>query len=123
MYQEIQRPNAPHRRDQVLALIIERIARSGTSPSYPEISRALSISETRAKQLVAQLIKLGAVERTPGEVRGLRVRDVAGSRAELEQVLRRLGWVTAAPMGNLEAPFPNGQLPVLPPFEHLPDVE
>jgi SOS-response transcriptional repressor LexA len=107
----------------VLAYVIERIARSGTSPSTPEMSRALNISETRVKQLVAQLIEKGSLERTPGAVRGLRVPDVAGSRIVLQQVLRHIGWVAAEPMGRLAGPFPDGQLPVLPPFEHLPDLE
>ncbi|WP_296222732.1 hypothetical protein [uncultured Sphingomonas sp.] len=111
------------KRDQVLAFIIERIARSGTSPSYPEISNELKVSERRAKELVGQLIERGIVEKTFGAKRSLRVRDVAGSRNLLEDVMRRLGWLTAEPMGALQQPFPNGKLPVLPPFEHLPDLD
>ena len=116
-------PAAPRRRDEVLAFIIERIARSGISPSCPEIGRTLGFSETRAKQLVAELIERGALEHTPGGVRSYRVRDMSDSRIALGEVQRRLGWTTAEPMGELLPPYPNRQLPMLPPFEHLPDVE
>lgn len=111
------------RRDEVLAFIIERIARFGVGPTYDEISNELSVSPSRAKELVGQLIERGIVEKTPGGQRSLRVRDVAGARNALEAVMRRLGWITAEPMGGLQHPLPNGQLPVLPPFEHLPDVD
>ncbi|MGY2732369.1 LexA family protein [Sphingomonas sp. UYP23] len=107
------------RRDEALAFIIERIARNGTSPTFEEISTKLGVSPTRAKQLVAQLIKRGDVEKRLGGVRSLRVRDVAGSRNLLEHALRQLGWHIA----ELQTPFPNGQLPTFPPFEHLPDVD
>ena len=120
---EFRRPTELRRRDEVLAFIIERIARSGTSPSYPEISKALGFSETRAKQLVAQLIRNGSIETTPGGVRSFRVVDVTGSRVALDQVLRQLGWCTAEPMGELQRPFPDRQLPIMPPFEHLPDLD
>lgn len=118
------RPPLPSlRRDQVLAFIIERIARFGVGPTYDEISNEMSISPSRAKELVAQLIKRGSVKKTPGGQRSLRVRDVAGSRNALEAVMRKLGWITAEPMGRLQHPLSNGQLPVLPPFEHLPDID
>ena len=117
-------PPAPlRRRDQVLAFIIEPIVRFGTAPTSVEISRELSIGDSRAKELIAQLIKRGVVEKTPGAKRSLRVRDVAGSRVQLEDVRRRLGWATAHPMGTLQQPFQNGQLPMIPPFQHLPDAE
>ncbi len=117
-------PPAPlKRRDQVLAFIIEQIVRFGTAPTFVEISRELLISDSRAKELVGQLIKRGVVEKTPGAKRSLRVRDVTGSRIQLEDVMRRLGWTTAHPMGVLQHPLPNGQLPMIPPFEHLPDAE
>lgn len=97
--------------------------RDGTSPSTPEIARALKISDTRAKQLIAQLISEGAMERTYGAHRGLRVRDMAQSRRELGEALRRLGWTTSEPMSALSATFPDRQVPLLPPFEHLPDLD
>ncbi|OWK32280.1 LexA family protein [Sphingomonas mucosissima] len=120
---DFQPPAALLRRDQVLAFIIERIARFGVSPTYEEISAELAVSPSRSKELVAQLIERGIVEKTPGGQRSLRVRDVAGSRNALEAVMRKLGWITAEPMGGLQQPFPNGQLPMVPPFEHLPDVD
>ncbi|MBD8641120.1 LexA family protein [Sphingomonas sp. CFBP 13733] len=118
-------PEVVPRRDQALAFIIERIARTGTSPTFEEIGIRLDVSSTRAKELVAQLIERGLVEKTPGAQRSLRVRDVSGSRALLDETMRRLGWAVAQPMGALcqPPPFPEGQLPVIPPFEHLPDVD
>jgi SOS-response transcriptional repressor LexA len=114
---------APLKRDQALAFIIDRIARSGVSPSLGEIASALGVSDTRAKELVKQLIALRLVEHTPGTQRSLRVRDVATSRTLLDRSLRHLGWSTAGPMEKLAGPFPKGQLPTLPPFEHLPDID
>lgn len=111
------------RRDEVLAFIMERIVRDGFSPTYKEIGYSLQFSEARAKELVGQLIERGRVAKIPGANRGLRVIDVAGSRNTLEDALLKLGWSTAQPMGALRHPFPDGQLPVLPPFEHLPDVD
>ena len=88
-----------------------------------EIGQQLGVSDTRARQLVAELVKRGDIEKTPGEIRSLRVRDVSGSRNMLEQSLRALGWHTAEPMGDLQAPFAKEKISLLPPFEHLPDVD
>ncbi|WP_373928672.1 hypothetical protein QTN93_00490 [Sphingomonas aerolata] len=100
-------PEVVPRRDQALAFIIERIARSGTSPTFEEIGVRLNVSSTRAKELVAQLIERNLVEKTPGAQRSLRVRDVAGSRALLDETMRRLGWAVAQPMGSLCQPPPS----------------
>lgn len=116
-------PPAPLRRDQALAFIIERIVRTGNSPSFGDIARELKVSHTRSKQLVAQLIEDGTIEKTPGAQRSFRVRDLAASRSHLDQALRRLGWHTANPMSSMQPPFPEGQLSMLPPFEHLSDVD
>lgn len=114
---------APLRRDQVLAYIIECIVRYRAAPTYGEIALALNMSENRAKELVDQLVERGRVEKVYGRTRGLRVRDVAGSRLVLDDVLRQLGWIAADPMGDLEQlPLPDGRLTLLPPFEHLPDA-
>lgn len=116
-------PSAPLRRDQVLAYIIECIVRYRAAPTYNEISRALDMSENRAKELVAQLISRGFLEKVPGATRGLRVRDVTGSRIVLDDVLRQLGWIASDPMGDLRhAPLPDSRLTLIPPFEHLPDA-
>lgn len=103
--------------------MVERIVRDGTSPTIPEIARALAISDTRAKQLVTQLVQEGALERTYGAHRGLRVCDMVRSRVEMGEALRRLGWSTPATINAAFPAFPNRQVPLLPPFEHLPDLD
>jgi SOS-response transcriptional repressor LexA len=114
---------APRRRDEALAIIIERIARDGVPPTIDQIGAAMrpAVCRARARELVDQLIAQGIIERRPGQ-RGLRVRDVAASRALLDQAAVRLGWVVAEPMGVLQHPRHQGQLPMLPPLEHLPDL-
>ncbi len=113
----------PRRRDEALAYIIDRLVKTGTSPSYDEIGRELGVSKPRARELVDQLIADGVLEKTPGAMRGLRVRDVAHAREMAGEFARRLGWIVAAPLGQLQPPFPQVQLPMLPPFKHLPDAE
>lgn len=83
----------------------------------------MGVSDTRAKEFIAQLVKEGLVERTSGAQRSLRVRDVSRSRSLFEECLRRIGWTGAEPLGQLIDPFPQGQLSTLPPFEHLPDFD
>lgn len=121
-------PNAPRRRDEALAYIINRLVRTGTAPSYEEIARALVVSKPRAQQLVDQLIGDGVIEKTPGAQRALRVRDVTRAHAIVDEYARSLGWAVAAPLGELQQPsaplpLPNVQLPLLPAFEHLPDPD
>ncbi len=113
------------RRDEALAIIIERIARDGVPPTEDEIGLAMrpKVSRARARQLVDQLVVDGDIEKRPGGQRNIRVLDVAHARALLEQAARRLGWVVSAPMGALQPPCQQGQLPRVPPFEHLPDVD
>jgi SOS-response transcriptional repressor LexA len=113
------------RRYEALAFIIEWIVRSGSSPVYGEIARGMNVSETRAKQLVGQLIRERIIEKTPGAQRSLRVRDLSRSRRIVEETLRRIGWVTADPMGPLlqPTPLPQGQLPMLPEIMLLPSID
>lgn len=111
------------RRYEALAFIIERIVQSGTSPTFDEIADALGVRKTRARELVEQLIGEELVERVLGKQRSFRVRDVAQSRNLLVEVLNRLGWTDATPLGILEQPRTHERLPLLPPFEHLPDVD
>lgn len=113
---------APRRRDEALAVIIEWIARDGVSPTEEEIGDAMRpiVSRARVRELIGQLVKIGIIEKRPG-LRGLRVRDMAQSRLMLVEAAKRLGW--ASPIVDLESPRPRGQLPMLPPFEHLPDVD
>ena len=127
------------RRDQVLAFVIEQIVRYGVAPSMGEIAREFDLSKSRATQLVGQLVEAGVIDRVPGAVRGLRVRNVAESRLQLTEVLRRLGWPAADPAGELRstpdyppmiaivshveyAEFTEVTAPLIPPFEQMPDV-
>lgn len=115
--------NASHllRREQLLALIIEGLARDGRSPSVRELARALGISCTRVRQLIDQLVREGRLERRAGAQRGLIVRDVVGGRDLLKNVLRRLGWADEQVIDGLGCPLE--QLPRLGALEHLPDVD
>ena len=119
---------APPRRVEALAYIVDRIARSGTSPSYDEIGQAMRpmVGKTRARELVDELIALRVLDRTVGSQRGIRIRDLDRCRSMIEGALGSRGWWHARPLGPLESP-PSvlpctiEQLPIMPPFEHLPD--
>lgn len=111
------------RRDEALAFIVERILLSGISPTFGEIAIKLAVSKTRVKELVAEFIQHGIIERTPGSQRGLRVVNMTHSRDVADIVLRSLGWTVSDPMGHLQGGFPKVQLPVLPPIEHLPEPD
>jgi SOS-response transcriptional repressor LexA len=114
----------PRRRDEALAFIIDRLVKTGTSPSYDEVARELSVSKPRAQELVKQLIADGVIEKTPGAQRALRIRDVVRARSIVEQFARSLGWTVAPQLSfELQKPFTHVQLPMLPAFEHLPDAE
>lgn len=114
-------PTAP-RRYEALAFIMQQIVQTGTCPSIVEIGEGIGVQRTRARELMAQLCREGIIDRVPGKKRSFRVRDVVRSRMILEDVLRNLGWSVAMPLGSLSTPRPNEQLPMLPPFEHLPDA-
>lgn len=68
-------PIATPRRIEALAYIIERIHRSGTSPSHGEIGWGLrpQVDKSRARQLVYPLVALGVIERPPASHRGIRM--------------------------------------------------
>ncbi|WP_301075825.1 hypothetical protein [Sphingomonas sp.] len=99
-------PAPLRRRDQVLAFIIEPIVRFGTAPTSVEISRELSISDSRAKELIAQLIKRGVVEKNarsqaqPARARRCRIPGPARGR----QAPPWLGY--GAPYGHAAATLP-----------------
>ena len=58
----------------ILAFIAERIAADGYPPSQTEISRAFGFKGVRAAQYHLEALEAaGAIERTPGRARGLRV--------------------------------------------------
>lgn len=108
---------APPRRVEVLAYIVERIQRSGTSPSYGEIGLALRpcVDPSRARQLVEQLVKLELIERPPASRRGIRIRDLARCRQLIAETLGQQGCWYAQPLGVLEPPPSTfQQLPLLP---------
>ena len=117
---------APPRRIEVLAYIMERIARSNTSPSYGEIGRALCppVNRSRASQLVDELVALGYITRPPASRRGIVICDAMRCRRAIEQALGDKGWSYSTPLGFLEqAPYTFDHLPRVPPFEHIPDVD
>ncbi len=120
-------PAPAPRREEALAFIVDRIARSGISPSYDEIGNAMTprVGKTRARQLVNQLIGIGVIERDPGSQRGIRIRDVVRCRAMIEAALGMTGWWHSYPLGSMQPPTPctNEQLPLMPAFEHFPDVD
>lgn len=104
--------------------MMERVGQTGICPSLGEIGRAMvpPISRTRVTQLLGQLEGEGIIERHAGSKRNFHIRDAARSRSILVEVLRNLGWAEAPPLEPLRYPCTNGQLPVMPPFEHLPDI-
>ncbi len=128
---------APLRRDEALAIIVDSLARHGSSPTFEEIGKRLQppVCKRRAIQIVDQLIERGIIEKVPGAIRALRVRDVAYARQIAAQYARKIGWTVAVPGGDLEQPpevvmipaslytLPSVQLHVLAPFEHLPDPD
>ena len=118
--------SAPPRRVEALAYIVDRIARSSTCPSYGEIGLAMRppVHSSRAAQFVNQLVREGFIERPPASRRGIVIRDLARCRLAIELALGELGYAHAQPLGILEQPPSTfGELPRIPPFEHIPDVD
>jgi SOS-response transcriptional repressor LexA len=115
---------ATPRRIEALAYIIERIQRSGTSPSYGEIGRALrpQVHRSRAGQLVDELVELGVIERDLASRRGIRIRDLQRCREMIDDALGRTGWTHSKALGGLEPPSTFDHLPVLPLIELPPDL-
>jgi hypothetical protein len=114
---------AAPRRNEALAIIVERIVRYGTSPCYAEIGRSMRppIGKTRVRELVDELVELRLVDRAPGAQRGIYIRDLNQCRAIIEAALGAKGWWHSRPLGTLEAPpCTIEQLSVLPAFEHFP---
>ena len=118
------RSNTAPRRIEALAYIIDRIQRSGTSPSYGEIGRALrpTVVPSRARQLVDQLVVLGVIERPPASRRGIRIRDLQRCRDMIDDALGRTGWHHSRALGDLEPPCTFERLPILPLIELPPDL-
>jgi SOS-response transcriptional repressor LexA len=113
------------RRIEALAYIIERIQRSGTSPSYGEIGRALrpEVDKSRARQLVDQLVELGVIERPPASRRGIRIRDLQRCRELIDVALGQKGWHHSQALGALQPPSTFEHLPLLPLIELPHDAQ
>ncbi len=111
----------PLRREEVLAFIVERLARGRGCPSYKEIGEAVGVSQTRARQLVDQLVAAKVLERTAGLQRNLVVRDVTHAREIVVEVFRRIGGMAAAPLGDLVGPCAQAQLPIVAVLKHIPE--
>jgi hypothetical protein len=112
---------APLRRDELLAFLVEQLARARGCPSYKEMGIAVGVSETRARQLVDQLVKIGIVGRTPGLQRNLVIRDVTHAREIVVEAFRRIGGMAAAPLGELIGHCAQAQLPIVAVLEHKPE--
>lgn len=114
---------AAPRRVEVLAIIVESIARFGTCPSYDEIGRSMvpPIGKTRVAQHVDGLVEWKCIDRGAGAQRGIRIRDLNLCRSLIEAMLGHQGWWHARPLGVLESPgtCTTDQLPLVPPFEQL----
>ncbi|RSU46327.1 hypothetical protein [Sphingomonas sp. S-NIH.Pt15_0812] len=96
---------------------MERIERTGTSPSYGEIGRGMRprIKGTRVRQLVDQLVARGLIQRDIGARRGIYIRDAHRCRVVIADALGRQGWCHAHPLSNLIVhPCANEQLPMIP---------
>lgn len=117
-------PTATPRRIEALAYIIERIQRTGTSPSYGEIGLALrpTVVPSRAAQLVDQLVALGVIDRPLASRRGIRIRDLQRCREMIDEALGRTGWTHSKALGDLQYPSTFEHLPVLPLIELTPDI-
>ncbi|WP_084215148.1 hypothetical protein [Sphingomonas sp. Ant20] len=104
------------RRDEVLAILVDRITRTGSCPSYEEIGRALvpNVGKSRAQQLVAQLIRRGDIVRDPGSRRGIQLRDVSRCREIITRALQDRGWSQAGDVIEPARPYTFEQLPYLP---------
>jgi len=88
----------------ILALITERIGSEGVPPSQTEIAAAFGFSSVRAAQYhLEALERAGAIQRVPGQARGIRLAQMPGrSAAANDDALRLpvLGRVAAgAPIG------------------------
>ncbi len=94
----------------ILALIAERIESEGVPPSQTEIAAAFGFSSVRAAQYhLEALERAGAIQRVPGQARGIRLTQAQAKPAANDDALRLpvLGRVAAgSPIGagaDLEA--------------------
>jgi len=109
------------RRDEALAFIVEQLVRTHSAPTLDDIATRLKVSKSRSQELVAELIAKRIVGRRPGS-HTLYIIDMTRCRHLFVEAYRQAGGWSADAMGQLLPPT-NVQLPVLPPFRHLPDVD
>lgn len=87
----------------ILALIADRIESEGVPPSQTEIAAAFGFSSVRAAQYhLEALERAGAIQRVPGQARGIRLTQSPGRPAANDDALRLpvLGRVAAgSPIG------------------------
>src|SRR5688572_24364609 len=84
----------------ILALIAERIEGEGVPPSQTEIATAFGFSSVRAAQYhLEALERAGAIQRIPGQARGIRLTQASVRPAANDDALRLpvLGRVAARP--------------------------
>ena len=88
----------------ILALITERIESEGVPPSQTEIATAFGFSSVRAAQYhLEALERAGAIQRIPGQARGIRLTQVPPRPAANDDTVRLpvLGRVAAgSPIGS-----------------------
>lgn len=118
-------PAAVPRRIEALAIIVERIQRSGTCPSYGEVAKAMRppVDRSRVPRLIDQLVRLGAIARPPASRRGIVIRDLQLCHELIDQALGQQGWRHSKALGCLEQPSTFEHLPILPLIELPPSTQ
>lgn len=113
------------RKAEVLAYIVDRIVRSGVSPTLEEIRGHLNVSKTRAQELVRKLELEGRVVRRPGAQRALTVPEIEAARRQMLEEMPAEGWTVGYGPRLYHPPDPcmHVHLPMLAELEHIPDVE
>ena len=69
-----------HRQSEVVAVIKRHIDEQGYPPTTREIAQTLGVTPTAAEQHVVAIEKKGALKRTPGIARGIRLLSQGNAR-------------------------------------------
>lgn len=117
----VERKSAAPRRYEALAYLVHRLGRGEACPSYEDFARHLRCGKSFAKRLVNQLVAEGVVGKQPGATRALYIIDVTHARELLVAHLHTMGASVAQPVGPMLWGSPDGHLPMMPMFRHLPD--